>query len=88
MTTLTARRSPYGPTWAVTADGDRTSHLTTTDGRSVSHVAIWTDNDRMTFSVDADVWFADGNPCREQLTPIRFRKFERALVWAQTNLAA
>ena len=88
MKTLTARRSPYGPTWAVTADGDCTSRLTTTDGRSVSHVAIWTDNDRMTFSVDADVWLANSNLCREQLTPIKFRKFERALAWAQANLAA
>jgi hypothetical protein len=73
---MIARRSPYGPTWHVTADGDQTSRLTTTDGRNVSHVAIWTDNDRMTFR------------CREYLTPIKFRKFERALAWAQANLAA
>jgi hypothetical protein len=85
---MIARRSPYGPTWHVTADGDQTSRLTTTDGRNVSHVAIWTDNDRMTFSIDADVWFAEGGRCREYLTPIKFRKFERALAWAQANLAA
>jgi hypothetical protein len=83
---LQIQRNVNFPKWSVTAAGDAGALLIASDGRSCSNVKIWTDNDRETFAIDADVHLPNGFTIQETLTPIRFRKFARALAWANANL--